>query len=186
MSWFNRATPKSWFNHATPTTRSNRLTRRLFAAGLLSLAAGCGFVPLYHAGGTGTALSGQVLITTPETIEGYHLRASLLTRLGPGESGAYRLNSSFEIAERTAAIGNDGAVIRYTLTGTANWRFLGRTGAQISSGTASNFVSYSVSGTTVATRTARDDATRRLAQLLADLIAAQLLALPPDLVTGAL
>ena len=152
-------------------------SRRSALIGLAALA-GCGFTPAYGPGGAAAALRGQVAVEAPATAQGYLLRRRLLDRLG-GAGTTYQLTVTPTLEEGASAIAPDGVTTRVRLVGTAGWRLVDRAGGLLDEGREEAFTAYSVTGSTVAERTARLDAEERLAVLLADRIVTRLIALAP-------
>lgn len=151
---------------------SNRPTRRIALLGLLGLA-GCGFAPIY---GDGGATQGAFAFETDESILGFRLRARLEDRLGQPSSERFVVKTSIDASERAAAITEDGDTSRLNVIGAANWSLTDlETNQQIETGKVEAFTSYSATGSTVATQTAKDDARARLAAILADMIVTRVL-----------
>ena len=156
---------------------SNRPTRRIALLGLLGLA-GCGFAPIY---GDGVAIQGAFAFETDESILGFRLRARLEDRLGQPSSAKFVLKASLDASERAAAITEDGDTSRLNVIGAATWSLTDlATNQQIETGKVEAFTSYSATGSTVATQTAKDDAWARLAVILADMIATRVLLVTTD------
>ena len=152
-------------------------SRRAFLIGLAALS-GCGFTPVYGPGGAAERLRGQVAVEVPATAQGYALRRRVLDRLG-GAGTALELTVAPTLEEGASAIAPDGATTRLRLVGTADWRLTDAAGTLVSEGREEAFTAFSVTGSTVAARTARVDAEERLAVLLADRIVTRLIALVP-------
>ena len=152
--------------------------RRAFL-GLSALAAlsACGFAPAYGTGGAAGALTGRIRAADPTTAFDYAFVARLESRLGRPQAGA--LDLGYTIATRKASIGitTDNEVVRYDLSGTADWTLRDASGARLASGTAQSFTAYFASGTTVATQAAEVAAGERLMQALADQVVTRLIAL---------
>jgi len=149
---------------------SKRLsTRRTALLGLMALSA-CGFTPVY--GPSGGGLRGAVEVATPSTVEGYRLGTTLIERFGPAEAPRYLLTVTLAETQTTAAQTIDGDSTRFDLNGTANWSLTDVNGMEVAKGTAQTFVSYSATGSTLATQTAERDARERLSLALADIIIA--------------
>lgn len=155
---------------------SERPSRRFALLGLLALG-GCGYTPIYGTGGTGNALRGAVAYTVPETVDGYNLGKRLQDRLGRTEDATYVLAVSLTVTDAAGAIDRDNASTRISLPGTAVWTLTDMNGTVTASGEASAFSGYSNTGSTVATRTAREDARARLMVALADQIVTRLYAI---------
>lgn len=156
---------------------SNRPTRRIALLGLLGLA-GCGFAPIY---GDGVTIQGAFAFETDESILGFRLRARLEDRLGQPSSSKFVLKASLDASERAAAITEDGDTSRLNVIGAATWSLTDlATNQQIETGKVEAFTSYSATGSTVATQTAKDDARARLAVILADMIATRVLLVTTD------
>ena len=147
--------------------------RRTVILGLLALA-GCGFTPVYGPGSAASTLRDQVQITAPATVEGYAMLQALRDRLGNTTTPALALTVTLAITEVAAATTTEGSTTRYTLPGTASYTLTRLDGTPLVAGAVDGFTSYSATGTTVATSTARADARARLAQLLADQIVTRL------------
>jgi LPS-assembly lipoprotein len=142
------------------------------------MVAGCGFQPLYAPGSIGDAIYNDVRIDAPDTVQGFVLAQRLKERLGHDADLGARLTLSVQMtSQQTAAtITSGGDTTRFDVTGTAKWVLSDDIqGEQLTGGgTVNNFTSYSTTGSTVATQTARADAERRLAVMLADQITTQL------------
>jgi len=154
---------------------SDLITRRGAALGLLALG-GCGFAPVY---GTNASATGQFTFETDDTVTGFRLRDQLERRLGVAQAPVYLLRATTRTSEQAAAITEDGDTTRLNIIGTTTWRVLDlASGAQIAGGEVEAFTSYATTGSTIATQTTRDDATARLAAILADMIVSRVLLLP--------
>ncbi|MBP1805290.1 LPS assembly lipoprotein LptE [Rubellimicrobium aerolatum] len=151
--------------------------RRLLLLAPLALAA-CGFAPAYAPDGPGTALRDRVAVATPDTPDGYRLRARLEDRLGRAPTPVATLTVTPEVERDSAAVTPAGAITRYNLLGRAPWRLTAGP-ATLAEGEATAFTGYSATGPLVAGRAAESDARERLMILLADEIATRLLLLPP-------
>ena len=160
----------------------NRQVRRIAAlSGVLALTA-CGFQPVYAPGGPALALRDTVIVQSADTPFDYRLRMAVQARLGQANTARFVLVLTSDRTEVTAAIAPDGAITRYNLTGRATWALNDAvSGAERATAQVDSFTSYSATGTTVATRSAEDDASDRLAAALADLIVAQLVIAAQDL-----
>ncbi len=159
---------------------SDPISRRFAVAGLLALG-GCGFVPVYGAGG---ALRDQIAYQTEDSVAGFVLRGRLEERLGTAPSPRFRLAVTQSSQQRTGAVTADGDITRFNLIGTANWTLSDAlTGATVDAGEVQTFTGYAATGSTNATQAAEDDANRRLAVALADMIVTRLLILSPTLST---
>ncbi len=141
----------------------------LAAMAALALTA-CGFAPAYGPGGAATALLGQVTVQAPGTLPAYVLVARLEERLGrPGAAPAYDLAYTLSTQQESVAITPAAEITRYNVTGTLDWRLTETAGGTVAaSGQVTAFTSYSATGSTIATRAAREDATDRLMTILAD------------------
>ena len=148
---------------------------RICAFALFLFAAACGFQPVYGPGGTGTLLQNRVLIDKPSDREGFLLVRHLEDRLGRTADPAYALSIKLDVTLEDRAIDPDGDIRRFQLIGSALYTLKdSASGAVIRSDTVDSFVSYSATGTTVATLAAQRDARARLMTILADLIVQQL------------
>ena len=142
--------------------------------GLLALA-GCGFVPVY---GENTAIRGKFAFDTDDSVLGFHLGTRLSDRLGAPDAPVYVIKVTARAAERSAAITAEGEQARFNLVGSADWSIVeAATGRQIATDRTEAFTSYAATSSTVATQATRDDARKRLAVILADMIVTRVLAL---------
>lgn len=157
--------------------------RRAFLTLLATLSlAGCGFQPVYGTNGAAEALRDRIAYRAPDTVEGFRLRARLEDRLGRVEQGDYLLTVQMDIREVALVISSDQDTNRYNLPGKATWALTpAGDDSPVAQGIAETFTAYSAFGTTVATRTAQEDARDRLATALADLIITDLMAAAGDL-----
>lgn len=154
---------------------SKPLTRRhLLLAGLVALGA-CGFTPVYGPGGSGGKLQNAISFNAPNNEFGFRVRTALEDRFGSVATERYRVEIGLSSKTNPAAIDEDGDITRFDVLGTASWMIKTADGASASRGEVQTFTSYSATGTTVATQTAERDARARLAQALADMIAADLI-----------
>ncbi len=155
----------------------------LLAAGLLlPLTAACGFTPAYGPGGAAAALTGRIATADPTDKSAYDLIARLEERLGRAEAATHRLD--YTIATRPVGVGitPEGAVTRYHLTGSVDWRLVRlETGEAVLTGREETFAAYSATGSTVAALAAEEDAGTRLMRILADRMVTRLIAAAPRL-----
>lgn len=159
----------------------HRPSRRSICLAALAALAGCGFQPALGTGGAAAALQGAVVVEAPATPDGFTLSARLQDRFGPLNTARYRLSVTYDTESSAAAINADGDTTRINLRGVSQWQLRDLAGQPLLSGTAQTFVSYSTTGTTVATQAAASDAGRRLATSLADLMVADMTARAGDL-----
>jgi len=147
-------------------------------AGLLGLA-GCGFAPVYQ---DAAALRGQFGFETEASVLGFALGNRLAERLGEAASPRFVIKASVTASERAAAITEAGDTARFNVIGFADWSVVEvATGQQVMTGRSDAFTSYATTGSTIATQTTQDDARKRLAIILADLIVTRVLVGAPDL-----
>ncbi len=151
-----------------------RLTRRTALCGL-ALLVGCGFVPVHTPGGAGEVLQNAVSVTAPDTIAGFALRRRLNDRLGHVVSPRFELATTLASTQSPATVTTEGDTTRFNLSGAATWTLTETASGAETSGTVETFASYSATGSTVATQSAREDAEERLSIALADLIVARLI-----------
>jgi len=155
---------------------SSETDRRAILLALAALA-GCGFEPVYAPGGQGAGLRGRIDIATPADEEGYALVRRLEDRLGQGPAPDLRMDADIRITEDPVGYLPDGTISRYNVLGQVDWRLTRiADGAAVIHGSEKSFASYSATSTTVATIYAQRDARRRLMVILADRIAADIMA----------
>lgn len=151
----------------------------------------CGFTPVNTPGGTGDALYGEVVIAFPDLPDStgdrnaYFLVRDLEQRLGRTSSGNYQLDLTLATRTEGQAITADNSITRYSIIGSVGYSLTRQSdGTVMASGSETNFTGYSATGSTVETLAGERDAFERLMRILADQIAARLLA-TADLATPA-
>lgn len=147
------------------------------AFGLLALVSGCGFEPAYADKGPARKLFNRVRMEEPKDRNAFDLVARLEERLGGPDAPRYLLEYRIRTHRSGAAVTRSNATTHYNIDGTVSFtlRDIG-TDKILTTGEVTNFVSYSASGTTVATAAAREDASERLMRVLADQLVARLMA----------
>jgi len=142
-----------------------------------ALLAGCGFTPVYGTGGPARELLNRVRIEDPADKNAFDLVERLEERLGRPQNVAFRLSYGITTRSKGLGITPDNATTRYNIDGTATYLLSdAETGTPLAQGEVTTFVSYSASGSTVATDAAEEDAYERLMRLLADQIVNELIA----------
>lgn len=169
---------EGWGGGAGPSV-GHRVARRTLILAPLALAA-CGFAPALAPGGPAAALRGRIRADDPVDRNGFDLVGQLEERLGRPDAPLYRL--SYAIAVRPVGVGitAENAITRYNLTGAVDYAVTDAAGARVTGGRVQGFTSYSATGSTVAGLAAEEDAGLRLMRILADQIAARLVATAGD------
>lgn len=145
-------------------------------ASILGLAA-CGYQPVLAPGGAGAGLVGRVTLAPPRDRYDFELVAALEERLGRASDGDWVLEHDIRVNSVRVAVTQQLATTRYNLVGEAEFRLRELASRKIAAeGTVSSFISYSASGTVIATEAARRDAEERLMRVLADAIVTRLYA----------
>ncbi|OIQ33774.1 MAG: hypothetical protein BM559_09270 [Roseobacter sp. MedPE-SWchi] len=151
----------------------------------------CGFTPVHAPGGSGHALYGAVDIARPDLPDAsgdqnaYFLVRDLEQRLGRSSNGPYKLDLTLSTRQEGQAITADNSITRYSIIGAAGYSLVRQSdGVVLASGSETSFTGYSATGSTVETLAGERDAFERLMRILADQIAARLLA-TADLATPA-
>ena len=144
-------------------------------------AAGCGFSPALAPGGAAGGLRGEIEVSAPGNFQGYELTRRLEERLGLPASPEYTLRIAITTGSQVTGIPADGVAARQNIVGQADYTLTEiSTGNVVRRGQVQSFTGYSSTSTTAATRAARADAEERLMTILADRIAAELLATAAD------
>ncbi|MCC3303984.1 LPS assembly lipoprotein LptE [Sneathiella sp. HT1-7] len=148
---------------------------------IMSLAAACGFQPLY---GSATRNAGvqeklaQIYVEPIGGRTGQILRNELLDLANPGgipRTPAYRLAVVIEVLSEGLAIQNDDTKTRYNLTLNSKFRLTDATGKEaIYSGSTQNIASYNVVQSEFANLAAANNAEKRAALVAAEQINQQL------------
>ncbi|MFN7003635.1 MAG: hypothetical protein ACK4NW_09425 [Roseinatronobacter sp.] len=152
--------------------------RRTVLLTLLALPlAGCGFTPAYAPGGPGQALRGQVRAADPATSRDFDFVAAFEERLGRPTAPRFDLSYTVATSERGMAGVSGLGPTRITLFGEISYNLTEiATGETVTQGKLRNFTNYSTTDTQLATRRAQEDAEKRLMRILADQVAARLMA----------
>ncbi|MBU8544379.1 MULTISPECIES: LPS assembly lipoprotein LptE [Roseomonadaceae] len=170
-------------------TSSESPTRRglLLGAGLLALG-GCGFRPLYGRGGMAEGepdlraqLAGIRVALVPERF-GQLLRRALTQRLGqdiggPRQSAVHELRVSPSLQAEGVGIQLDGTATRIRYLGTANWLLvrLGPPPETLATGIERSIEAYNIPPNQFfAADSSREEAERRMAEVLAELVVTRL------------
>ena len=151
--------------------------RALLALLAPALLAACGFTPVYGTGGPARELLNRVRIEDPTDKNSFDLVERLEERLGRPQNVAFRLSYGITTRSKGLGITPDNDTTRYNVDGTATYTLSDAvSGTPLAQGDVTTFVSYSASGSTVATDAAETDAYERLMRLLADQIVNELIA----------
>ena len=97
--------------------------------------------------------------------------------MGRTSSGNYQLDLTLATRTEGQAITADNSITRYSIIGSVGYSLTRQSdGTVMASGSETNFTGYSATGSTVETLAGERDAFERLMRILADQIAARLLA----------
>ena len=150
--------------------------RRSFLILPLALAA-CGFTPAYGPKGPAQRLQGAVYANDPSDKNSFDFVAAIEARFGRAQDAAYGLAYTIRTEAVGAGYTTSNTITRYNLKGSIDWTLIDlATETRLAGGTAENFTSWSATGSTVAGLSAKEAAAERLMTVLADQIAAQILA----------
>ena len=142
----------------------------------LALAA-CGFTPAYGPSGPAQSLRGKLRATDPEDKLSFDFVTAVEARFGRATAPRYGLTYTITTTPVGVGYSTDNKITRYNLKGRIEWSLTDLDiDTQLTGGTAQNFTSYSATGATVAGLAAEEDAALRLMTVLADQIAAQIIA----------
>jgi len=155
------------------------VTRALILAALGLLVAGCGLQPLYSGGSAGTvaATMRAVAVAPIDGQSGWLVRNKLQERLGNGSGEAARYRLEVELDDNITSFGirGDRAATRERRTLRARYRLIEvANGTVVLDATAGSDVGIDVVSSEYATVAAEQSALERLAEVLADQIAARL------------
>ena len=142
----------------------------------LALAA-CGFTPAYGPSGPAQGLQGRIRAADPGDKNGFDFVTAIEARFGRSKDPRYAL--AYTITTEAVGVGyaTDNSITRYNLKGRVDWSLTDtESDTRIAGGTAENFTSLSATTAIVAAGTAEQDAAKRLMVILADQIAAEVLA----------
>lgn len=153
---------------------------RAFVLAAALLLGGCGFQPLYAPGSPAANMIGTIAVAPIAGDEpAFAMRERLTERLGEAEVADYRLEVAFRLNRRGVALTQQDYTTRYNLTGTADYRLIPAAGGPpVRAGQVESFTGYSApeseTASAFASRSAEQDAERRLAATLADQIVLEL------------
>jgi LPS-assembly lipoprotein len=155
--------------------------RRLLALLAAAPLAACGFTPALAPGAPATALFGRIRADDPPDDAAAAFVARIEERFGRPADPAWRLAYTLSVLESRGALEPGLGETRAQLTGILSWRLLPMGGdAPVARGTQRQFTGFSRTATPLARRTAAEDARARLGRLLADALAAELIATAGD------
>lgn len=156
--------------------------RRTLLLGLAALPlAGCGFRPALAPGTAAGGIRGRIRADDPADDAGLAFVTRLEERLGAPQAPGWRLGWSLGIStERRGLVAGLGES-RGQMVGRIRWT-LTPDGAEdpVARGTTERFVGYSRTTSPLAIRAAAEDARRRVAAMLAEAVAAELIATAAD------
>jgi LPS-assembly lipoprotein len=155
----------------------NRRTLLTLPLALPAVLAACGFTPAYGPAGPAQGLQGRIRAADPGDKNGFDFVTAIEARFGRSKDPRYGL--AYTITTEAVGVGfaTDTTITRYNLTGRVDWSLTDtESDTRIAGGTAENFTSWSATSATVAAVAAEQDAAKRLMVILADQIAAEILA----------
>lgn len=155
----------------------NRRTFLTLPLALPAVLAACGFTPAYGPAGPAQGLQGRIRAADPGDKNGFDFVTAIEARFGRSKDPRYAL--AYTITTEAVGVGfaTDTTITRYNLTGRVAWSLTDtESDTRIAGGTAENFTSWSATSATVAAVAAEQDAAKRLMVILADQIAAEILA----------
>jgi LPS-assembly lipoprotein len=155
----------------------NRRTLLTLPLALPAVLAACGFTPAYGPAGPAQGLQGRIRAADPGDKNGFDFVTAIEARFGRSKEPHYAL--AYTITTEAVGVGfaTNTTITRYNLTGRVDWSLTDtESDTRIAGGTAENFTSWSATSATVAAVAAEQDAAKRLMVILADQIAAEILA----------
>ena len=154
-----------------------KIVLMLSALGALGTLGACGFQPAYGPSGPATNLQGAIEVDAPNTRDGFNFVRHLEERLGQPQAAKFALSYTLSLSEDDLGITPAQSITRYNVLGAVDYALREtNTGTVVHSGSVNAFTSYSATGTTVSTQTAKRAAYARLMVILADQITTRLIA----------
>jgi LPS-assembly lipoprotein len=155
-----------------------RLVAGVFALAASLFAAGCGFHPLYGDAPVGSALGDKLSDVYVEPIAdygvagtAYELRLALVQGLNSNKNGRYQLKAALTETTQGLALLTDASITRYNDTLTLKYTLTDtQTGKVVKQGTKTGLAAYNVVSSPYATLIAQQDADKREAQDMAELL----------------
>ncbi|MGY6635396.1 MAG: LPS assembly lipoprotein LptE [Alkalilacustris sp.] len=159
--------------------------RRRLILGLAALPlAGCGFTPALAPGTAAAGVRGRIRADDPGSDAGLAFVTRFEERMGPPAAVDWHLSWSLSISTERRGLVPGLGDSRGQMTGRLRWSLTPADGgAPVAGGQAERFVGYSRSASPLAIRSAAEDARRRVAELLAEAVAAELIATARDWAT---
>jgi LPS-assembly lipoprotein len=147
---------------------SDRRRALAWLGGAFALA-GCGFRPLYGAGGPAGPLQGNVVVIGASGRFGYHFNQEMRRRVGASsDSPRFALTVALSFREEEFAITEENDATRLNIEGAARYSLVDQTTTkEVASGEAKAVSAYNTLTTPYSTRIAQQDAQRRVAEDLA-------------------
>jgi LPS-assembly lipoprotein len=155
----------------------NRRTLLTLPLALPAVLAACGFTPAYGPAGPAQGLQGRIRAADPGDKNDFDFVTAIEARFGRSKDPRYGL--AYTITTEAVGVGfaTNTTITRYNLKGRVDWSLTDtESDTRIAGGTAENFTSWSATSATVAAVAAEQDAAKRLMVILADQIAAEILA----------
>ncbi len=155
--------------------------RRRLILGLAALPlAGCGFTPALAPGAPAGALHGRIRADDPTDRAGVAFVARLEDRLGRPQAPGWRLGWQMTVTPERLGLAAGLGEVRGRALGRVDWTLMGEgDDTPVASGRAEQFAGYDRTGTPLAIRAAAEDAQDRVAGMLAEAVAAELIATAP-------
>lgn len=163
---------------------SFNVTRRTFVLGAASILAlgACGLKPSLAPSSAAADLYGRLTVKEPDSRDQYVFVRQIEDRVGANPGADLELEYTFDIGRTSQGITSDQSTSRYLLSGQTTYVLRSKSsGAAVAQGAVTAISSYSATGSTVATRAARNDAYERLMVQMADLVLSRLTAEAPRL-----
>ena len=160
--------------------------RRRLILGLAVLPlAGCGFTPALAPGAPASVLRGRIRPDPPGDRPGVAFVDRLEQRLGAPTTPGWRLAWSLQITSERRGPAPGLSATRGQMVGRLSWA-LTPEGAEspVLRGQAERFAGYGRTGSPLATRAAAEDAQLRVAEMLAEAVASELIATAGDWAQG--
>ncbi len=149
--------------------------RRTLFVSMLALSA-CGFQPAYGPSGVASGIRNTILVEAPKTRDEFSFVKHLEERLGHAENQKYTLSYTLALNEEARGITPNQVTTRKNVLGIVEFSISGIDQTQtLTSGRIDSLTSYSTTGNTVSTLTAKRDAYERLMIILADQLTTRLI-----------
>ncbi len=142
---------------------------------VMLILSGCGFQAAYGPSGPANGIRNTILVEAPVNRNEYNFVKRLEERIGHADNQQFTLSYTITLSEEARGITPNQVITRYNVIGVVDFSITDMGNQNVSSGKIDSFTSYSTTGNTVSTLTAKRDSYKRLMTILADQLTTRLI-----------